>query len=177
MTRENKGRVFAHIHRGTAQWTVLCWWKQMGASDHITATQNYVFVLGKERGRKRVVGRNLSINCLYVLPQFQPNYIGCSLLIIVLRMTTREKRTVSHENMKATITPGSWMIPKHMYSFMEQLVLTWLDDNLVWNDPVKFSHWGRSCSHISHAVPLLSPPPQGSGWLEAHLYHVHHSLQ
>lgn len=70
-----------------------------------------------------------------------------------------------------------WYLNMCTHSFMEQLVLTWLDDNLVWNDPVKFSHWGRSCSRTSHVVPLLSPPLQGRGWLEAHLYHVHHSLQ
>lgn len=165
-----------------APWTALRWQKQMWTSDCTGTTQNNVSLQeSKKRDKEKSGGKKTHflflIYHLYELLQFWANHTGCSLLSVALGTIREEEWIVSHKNMKATITPGSWMTPKHMHSFTEQPVLTWLDDNLVWNDPVKFSHWGRSCSRISHAVPLPSPPPQGTGWLEAHLYHVHHSLR
>lgn len=59
--------------------------------------------------------------------------ICCSPLSTALRTISREEQTGSHQNMKATIGPGC-------QSDTKPAVLTWLDDNLVWNGPVKFSH-------------------------------------
>jgi len=142
LTREEKGRVFAHIYRVKntrgQQLSEQPFADQSRCELLIASLPPKITYCLRKIQRKREEWEEISF--FSPISHLQPNYIGCSLLSMALGIIRREKRTVSQENMKATITPGAQKTPKHTHSFTEQRALTWLDDNLVWNDPVKFSH-------------------------------------